>query len=63
MGKKWEPQVCAYLHCNNEFRAQREAQRFCSERCRKAWHYDINRTSKKPRKRALKSVENLSGSV
>ncbi len=61
--KNKPPEICAYRHCNNEFRPKREAQQFCSQRCRKAWYYDINRTSKKPRKRALKSVENLSGCV
>ena len=57
------PEVCAYRHCKNEFRPQREHQRFCSKTCRKASHYALNRTSKKPRKRALKSVENFPGSV
>ena len=56
------PEVCAYRHCKNEFRPQREHQRFCSKRCRKAYNYDVTRASKKPRKRALKSVENFPGS-
>ena len=56
------PEVCAYRHCKNEFRPQREHQRFCSKTCRKASHYALNRTSKKPRKRALKSVETLPSS-
>jgi hypothetical protein len=46
-------EVCAYRHCKNEFRPKREAQRFCSERCRKDYHYDVTRTSKKRRKRRL----------
>ena len=54
--------VCAYRDCSNEFRPQREHQRFCSQRCRKAYNYDVTRTSTKPRKRALKSVENFAGS-
>ena len=54
--------VCAYRDCSNEFRPQREHQRFCSKRCRKAYNYDVTRTPKKPRKRALKSVENFPGS-
>ena len=62
MGKKWELAVCAYRDCSNEFRPQREHQRFCSQTCRKAYNYDVTRTSKKPRKRALKSVETLPSS-
>ena len=54
--------VCANRHCKNEFRPQRESQRFCSETCRKDSHYALNRSSKKPRKRALKSVGKLPGS-
>ena len=46
-------EVCAYRHCDNEFRPKREAQRFCKEKCRKDYHYDITRTSKKRRKRRL----------
>ena len=60
--KNREPAVCAYRHCKNEFRPQRENQRFCSKRCRKAFNYDVTRTSKRPRRRALKSVENFPGS-
>ena len=60
--KNREPAVCAYRDCNNEFQPQREHQRFCSQRCRKAYNYDVTRTSKKPRKRALKSVETLPSS-
>jgi predicted nucleic acid-binding Zn ribbon protein len=33
-------EVCAYRHCTNEFRPKREAQRFCSPRCREAYRYD-----------------------
>ena len=55
-------EVCAYRHCKNEFRPRREMQRFCSEVCRKAYSYDTTRTSKKPRRRTLRSVETLSGS-
>ena len=62
MGNKWELTVCANRDCKNEFRPQRENQRFCSETCRKDSHYALNRSSKKPRKRALKGVENLLGS-
>jgi hypothetical protein len=56
-------EVCAYRHCSNEFRPKRELHRFCSEKCRKDYHYDITRTSKKRRKRrlgagVLGSVEN-----
>jgi hypothetical protein len=60
--KNKPPEKCAYRHCNNEFRPRRELQRFCSEVCRKAYNYDVTRTSKKPRKRALRSVETLPGS-
>ena len=61
-------EVCAYRHCNNEFRPKREAQRFCSETCRKAYHYDTTRASKKRRKRRLKAVctaanESLGGGI
>jgi hypothetical protein len=38
--KNREPEVCAYRHCANEFRPKREAQRFCSPRCREAYRYD-----------------------
>jgi hypothetical protein len=31
---------CVYKHCNNVFRPKREAQRFCSPRCREAYRYD-----------------------
>jgi hypothetical protein len=31
---------CVYKHCNNVFRPKREAQRFCSQRCREAYRYD-----------------------
>jgi hypothetical protein len=34
---------CVYKHCNNVFRPKREAQRFCSQRCRDAYRYDIKR--------------------
>ena len=60
--KNRELAVCANRHCSKEFRPQRENQRFCSETCRKDSHYALNRSSKKPRKRALKSVENFPGS-
>ena len=58
MGKlKNKPrEVCAYPHCKNEFRPKREAQRFCSKRCRDAYRYDIKRAEKgvkKARKRHL----------
>jgi hypothetical protein len=47
---------CVYKHCNNVFRPKREAQRFCSPRCREACRYDIKRAEKgveKARKRRL----------
>ena len=59
--KNRPPETCAYRYCSNEFRPKREAQRFCSPRCRKAYNYDATRTSKKPRKRALRSVEKFAG--
>jgi hypothetical protein len=34
---------CVYKHCNNVFRPKREAQRFCSQQCRDAYRYDLNR--------------------
>jgi predicted nucleic acid-binding Zn ribbon protein len=49
-------EVCAYRHCTNEFRPKREAQRFCSPRCREAYRYDIKRAAsgtKKARKKHL----------
>jgi len=49
-------QVCVYRHCDNEFRPKREAQRFCSQRCRDAYRYDTTRANqghKKARKRHL----------
>ena len=52
-------EVCAYRHCNNEFKPKREAQRFCSQRCRDAYRYDIKRAekgAKKARKRRLGST-------
>ncbi len=54
--KNKPPEICAYRHCNNEFRPKREAQRFCSQRCRDAYRYDIKRAEKgvkKARKRHL----------
>ena len=54
--------VCSNRHSSKEFRPQREHQRFCSETCRKDSNYALKRTSKKPRKRTLKSVEKLPGS-
>ncbi len=62
MNRSIHSEVCAYRHCSNEFLPKREAQRFCSNACRKAYNYDVTRTSKKPRKRALRSVETLPGS-
>jgi predicted nucleic acid-binding Zn ribbon protein len=47
---------CVYKHCNNVFRPKREAQRFCSQRCREAYRYDIKRAAsgtKKARKKHL----------
>ena len=38
--KNREPEGCVYRHCTNEFRPKREAQRFCSPRCREAYRYD-----------------------
>mgnify|MGYP001820922237 CR=1 FL=1 len=56
MKRSTHPEVCAYRHCTNEFRPKREAQRFCSKRCRDAYRYDITRAEKgvkKARKRRL----------
>ena len=39
--KNREPEFCAYRNCRNEFRPKRELQRFCSPRCRDAYHYDL----------------------
>ena len=52
--KKASWEVCAHRRCSNEFRPKREQQRFCSDACRKAVHYDLNRTSRTPRKKRLK---------
>ncbi len=54
--KNREVEICAYRYCSNEFRPKREAQRFCSKRCRDAYRYDIKRAEKgikKARKRRL----------
>ncbi len=56
--KNRAPEKCAYRHCENEFRPKRELQRFCSKRCREAYHYDEKRRAqglKKPRKRHLRT--------
>ncbi|GAH44371.1 unnamed protein product [marine sediment metagenome] len=45
--KNREPEVCAYRHCANEFRPKREAQRFCSPRCREAASRKGNLRTKK----------------
>ena len=53
------PEVCAYRHCKNEFQPKRELQRFCSQRCRDTYRYDIRRAEKgvkKARKRRLGST-------
>jgi predicted nucleic acid-binding Zn ribbon protein len=52
---------CVYRHCTNTFRPQREAQRFCSPRCREAYAYDVRRAKKgltQPRKVIAGSMEN-----
>ena len=57
--KNRPPEVCAYRHCYNVFRPKREVQRFCSQRCRDAYRYDIKRAEKgvkKARKRHLGSA-------
>jgi len=46
----------AYRHCKEIFTPKRNDQRFCSQRCREAWAYDVRRAEigvKKPRKRHL----------
>jgi hypothetical protein len=49
-------EVCKRRGCDAEFGKKREAQRFCSERCREAYAYDVRRAElgvKTPRKRRL----------
>jgi hypothetical protein len=41
-------EVCAYRHCNNEFRPKRQVQRFCTQRCRDAYRYDTSPASRRP---------------
>lgn len=49
---------CAYRHCKELFHPVRANQRFCSQRCRKAYSYDLERAEagiKGPRKKRLQA--------
>ena len=62
---------CAYRHCKETFRPARSDHRFCSQRCREAYAYDLKRAEagiKGPRKkrlqaRATPSATPVAGSV
>ena len=50
---------CAYRHCKETFRSTRSDQRFCSQRCREAYAYDLKRAEagiKGPRKKRLQAT-------
>jgi hypothetical protein len=49
---------CAYRHCKETFRPTRSDHRFCSQRCREAYAYDLKRVEagvKGPRKKRLQT--------
>jgi hypothetical protein len=51
---------CAYRHCKETFQAARSDHRFCSQRCREAYAYDLKRAesgTKGQRKKRLQALD------
>ena len=51
---------CAYRHCKETFPPSRSDHRFCSQRCREAYAYDLKRAEagiKGPRKKRLQATD------